>query len=180
MLNFASFKIGNNLIQLQPLNENHLDLFKIIQNDRNSLAKYQPGATALKTKEDALNFLKQVQSKTKQGKLLWLTILKNEKVVGEIVIHHIDHQDKNAKIGYFLSTKAQGQGIMTNTVKVLVKKAFKKFHLHKISLEIAAGNKKSLAIPQRLGFIYEATLKDQMLIAGKYEDEIIYAVFNRK
>ena len=63
---FASFKIGNSKIQLQPLNENHLGLFKIIQRDRNSLAKYQPGAAALKTKADALNFLKQVQNKTRQ------------------------------------------------------------------------------------------------------------------
>ena len=180
MSTFASFKIGNNLIQLQPLNENHLDLFKIIQNDRNSLAKYQPGTNTLKTKADALKFLKKVQIKSRQGKLLWLTILKNEKVVGEIVLHHINHQDKNAKIGYFLSSGAQGQGIMTKTVKVLVNVAFSKLHLHKISLEIAAGNQKSLAIPRRLGFVYEATLKEQMLISGKYEDEIIYSIFNKK
>ena len=180
MSTFASFKIGNNLIQLQPLNENHLDLFKIIQNDRKVLDQYQPGTTAIKTKADALNFLKQVQIKTKQGKILWLTILKNEKVVGEIVMHHINHQDKNTKIGYFLSTKAQGQGIMTKTVKVLINVAFSRLHLHKISFEIAASNQKSLAIAKRLGFVYEATLKEQMLISGKYQDEIIYSVFNRK
>ena len=180
MSDFASFKIGPNQIKLQPLNENHLDLFKIIQHDRKSLSKFQPGTNTLKTKTDALNFLKQVQSKTKQEKLLWLTILKNEKVVGEIVIHHINHQDKNAQIGYFLSSQEKGQGIMTKTVKVLINVAFSRLHLHKISLEIAAGNKKSLAIPQRLGFVYEATLKEQMLISGKFQDEIIYSAFNKK
>ena len=111
---------------------------------------------------------------------MWLTILKNEKVVGEIVIHHIDHQDKNAKIGYFLSSQAQGNGIMTQAVKVLVKEAFSKLHLHKISFEIAVGNQKSLNVSKHLGFVYKAALKDQMLIARKYEDEIIYSVLNQK
>ena len=72
------------------------------------MTKFQPSITAIKTKADAFKFLKQVP---KTGKLLELTILKNEKVVGEIVMHHIDKQNKNVKIDYFLSTKAQGQGI---------------------------------------------------------------------
>ncbi len=63
MFAFISFKIKTNQIKLQPLNENHLDLFRVIQTNQKALTKFQPNITVIKTKDDALKFLKWVPNR---------------------------------------------------------------------------------------------------------------------
>ena len=174
-----TFKI-NNKIQLLKVNESHAPgLYQIIKNDRKKLIYWLPELKDTKSQNQELSFIKYAQHKMQRQKLFMYTILKDQRVVGELDLHNLDWQNQTGEIGYFLSSKVQGKGIMTKSVAALVKQAFLDLNLHKIMIETDPDNQKSKAIPKRLGFVYEGLLKDQRYINSKYRDAEIYSIFNK-
>lgn len=69
-----------------------------------------------------------------------------------------------------------GNGIITEAVKELLKIGFGEFNLNKIEIRCAEGNVKSRAIPERLGFTYEATLRQCEWLYSKYVNHAIYSI----
>jgi ribosomal-protein-serine acetyltransferase len=77
-------------------------------------------------------------------------------------------------IGYWLGQEFTGKGIMTLAVKDLICQGFKNWPLQKVEIRCAVGNKKSRAIPERLGFQNEGTLRNAEKVYDKYNDHIVY------
>ena len=54
---------------------------------------------------------------------------------------------------------------------------FEEMDLHRVEgSRCAAGNARSNAIPRRLGFKLEGTLRDAELVNGRYHDLLVYAM----
>jgi ribosomal-protein-serine acetyltransferase len=47
--------------------------------------------------------------------------------------------------------------------------------LHRLTIECAVDNLPSRAIPERLGFKHEATLRDDLFSDGRFHDVAVYA-----
>ncbi len=97
-------------------------------------------------------------------------------LVGSIALQQIDWQNRQASIGYFLSEKAEGYGIMTKTVKAMLNCAFNDFELNRIEVRCGEKNKKSRAIPERLRFTIEGRIREGERINGRYHDLILYSM----
>jgi RimJ/RimL family protein N-acetyltransferase len=63
------------------------------------------------------------------------------------------------EIGYWLRTDATGAGYATEAVKLLVRLAFDLLQAERIEIRCDARNARSAAVPRRLGFVHEATLR---------------------
>jgi RimJ/RimL family protein N-acetyltransferase len=88
----------------------------------------------------------------------------------------IDVRNKSGSLGYWLSNTCLGKGIMTMSVKTIVKTGFMEYGLNRVEIACATGNLKSRAIPERLGFVFEGTLRERELLCGKYVDHAIYSL----
>ncbi len=73
-------------------------------------------------------------------------------------------------ISYLLSESWQGQGYATEGINALVRYAFEHMQARKVEIKCDAENPKSIAIPERLGFEHEATLKGYW--PGKDKDKL--------
>ena len=69
-----------------------------------------------KSVKDELNFIK---SRNKDFDDTFV-ILYNEKIVGMIDIHNINLKESSAEIGYWISLKYQGKGIVSKALKLLI------------------------------------------------------------
>lgn len=87
-----------------------------------------------------------------------------------IGLHYIDWKNKSTSIGYFLSEDAQGKGIITKSVQSLMDYIFEELDLHRIEIQCARNNVKSISIPKRLGFIQEGIKRDGQWLYDHYED----------
>ncbi|MBY0123117.1 GNAT family N-acetyltransferase [Bacillus sp. S/N-304-OC-R1] len=100
-------------------------------------------------------------------------------LVGSIGFHNIDWNNRQTSIGYYLGKGFEGKGIMTRTVQALVNYAFLDLNLNRIEIRCGVGNKKSRAIPERLGFVQEGIIRDVEFLYDHYHDLVVYGMLAR-
>ena len=97
-------------------------------------------------------------------------------LAGVIGLEPIDSAHRTASIGYWLGAGQQGRGTMTRAVQALVEHAVSVLELNRIEIRAAVGNARSRAIPQRLGFREEGTLRQAERVGDAYLDIVVYSL----
>ena len=87
--------------------------------------------------------------------------------------------NRKVEIGYWIAAKFQGKGIVTDACRALMEHAFEEWKLNRVEIHCATGNKKSCAIPERLGFQLEGVLQKALFVHGKYLDSNVYGMLAR-
>lgn len=155
------------------------DIYKIIEIERNRLSKYLPWVMDMKSVQDEEQFLEYSIDKIHKEEMMMFIILVDEKVAGMIDLHNITRSAKRAEVGYWLSEKFEGYGIITQAVEKIEEYSFKELKLHKLQIRVHPENNKSANIPQRLGYFKEATLVEHEILNGEYIDLDIFAKLNK-
>ncbi|MBS4172736.1 GNAT family protein [Bacillus sp. FJAT-49736] len=97
------------------------------------------------------------------------------KLAGMVGLHYIDWKNSTTSIGYFLAEHAQGKGIVTRTLTSLLDYIFGTLKINRVEIQIAVHNRKSIAIPERLGFVKEGIKRDGQWLYDHYEDLVTYS-----
>lgn len=97
-------------------------------------------------------------------------------IAGVIGLHGISWANKSTDVGYWLGEKYRGHGIMTESCRALVNYAFGDMKLNRVEVRCAEQNYRSRAIPERLGFKIEGTIKEAEWLYDHYVDHKIYAI----
>lgn len=105
-------------------------------------------------------------------------IFYQKKLVGSLSLHAFDWTNKNVSIGYFLDEQFQGNGIVIKSVNSITKYALTNLNMHRVEIRCAVNNKKSCAIPEKLGFTKEGIIRDGELIHGKFHDLYLYSMLS--
>ena len=168
--------IDDNLF-LAPLEAEHAPaLFEAVDNDRSHLAVFLPWVNNMRSVQDFSSYIKNCELLYRQQKEISFVIIHKKNLVGRIGLNHIDQQNKTAAIGYWLVKSAEGAGIISKSCKALIHSAFNAIGLNRIEIRVATHNKKSEAIPKRLGFIKEGVLRQAEIVNETYFDITVYAL----
>ena len=90
---------------------------------------------------------------------------------------YIDHD--RAEIGYGLPNEDQrGQGLMSEAFPVIIDYGFREMKLHRIEAFVGPDNIPSLKLVQKFNFIKEGCLKQHYFANDKYEDSLVFVLFN--
>lgn len=82
------------------------------------------------------------------------------------------------EIGYWLRTDAEGKGFMTEAVAALTRVGFAVDGLERIEIRCEPANARSIAVPRRLGYVHEATLRGRVRDAeDRPRDVMIFSLF---
>ena len=103
-------------------------------------------------------------------------IVRDGRIVGMVGFHGIEWEARSTSIGYWLDADCQGRGIVTKAVRALVDHAFSVWDLNRVEIRAAPENLRSRAIPERLGFTEEGTLRQAERVGDRYLDNTVYAV----
>ncbi|MFC4559795.1 GNAT family N-acetyltransferase [Virgibacillus kekensis] len=152
---------------------------KAICESIDELRPWLPFAQKDQTEEDVevnirnahINFLK------REG----LRLLVFEKESGQLVcssgLNRIDWDVPKFEIGYWAVTRHCGKGYATEAVEGITAFAFRELGANRVEIRCDRKNVRSRAIPERLGYELEATLKnDDLSVDGnELRDTCIYA-----
>jgi ribosomal-protein-serine acetyltransferase len=128
------------------------------------------------TLEATRAFIRMSSKQVAENDGLQAVILERERIIGTIGYHRVDWVHRATSIGYWLAEDAQGHGTMTLAVSALLDWAFERWNLHRVEIRAAVENHRSRAIPERLGFTQEGTLRHAEFVRGRYLDHVVYSM----
>ena len=106
-----------------------------------------------------------------------LAIEVNGEAAGGIGLHGLkDVYRYNTEVGYWLSEKYWGKGIMTDAVSVMVEHAFTQRSWLRIFATIYEYNLSSMRVLEKCGFKKEAIHRKAVMKEGKLLDEHLYSL----
>jgi len=85
--------------------------------------------------------------------------------------------DNALEIGYWIHKDYIGRGYATETSAALAKVAFEVHHVERVEIHCAVENVRSAAVPRKLGFHHEATLKQRSFANGQKCDQMVWSLF---
>lgn len=80
------------------------------------------------------------------------------------------------EIGYWIHKDYANQGLVTESSAALVKVAFELIHVPRIEIHCDPENLASAAIPRKLGFTHEGTLRANMRFLDRWRDTMIWGL----
>jgi len=169
-------KISNSL-KMVPLALSHAEeLFSLVDLNRDYLHQWMGWLDKTTAVADVETFIKECDEQNEKGCGLQFVITEEDDICGILNFHRIDKMHNTGEIGYWLSQSHAGRGIMNLAVKELVRIGFRELNLNIIEMHCAEANVKSRAVPERLGFTYEATLRQREWLYSKYVNHAIYSM----
>lgn len=161
---------------LRLLDENDAqELHRLIEANSAYLARWLPWA-ARQSVDDTLNFIRRTQKQLIENDGFQTAVVRESEIIGVIGYHHVDWSNRSTSIGYWLAERHQGQGTMTGAVGLLADHALAAWELNRIEIRAAVGNRRSRAIPERLGFRHEGTLRGAERVGDRYLDCAVYGM----
>ena len=150
--------------------------------DLDSLVKYANNINVAKwlkndfpypyTHEDGKKYLSMIAN---DNPVKEFAIEAKSEVIGSIgIFPRADIYEKNAEIGYWLSEKYWGQGIMTKAIREIVDYGFHTFDIVRIYARPFSTNLGSQRSLEKAGFVFEARLKKAFFKNGEFIDELVY------
>lgn len=151
------------------------ELQAAVEANRDHLARWLPWAPG-QDLAACEKFIAEAEAQIARNDGFQAAIAPEGRIIGVAGFHSVDWINRNTSIGYWLAEHAQGKGTMTTVVRALVDHAFTEWNLHRIEIHCAPANHRSRAIPERLGFREEATLREAELVGGRYLDSVVYGL----
>jgi ribosomal-protein-serine acetyltransferase len=162
-------------LTLRPIEQKHDQaLFAIVKRDREYLRTWQNWPDVLQTQEDMRFYVQTSLFKSKNQQGFDMVIQYHGQVVGKIGLVYINRAENYGEIGYWIAQNAQGRGLMTRAVWLLTGYCICTLNIPNMYIRCAAGNLKSRAIPERLGFKNMGVQPQQVVIHGQAQDDMLY------
>ncbi|MDD3831437.1 MAG: GNAT family N-acetyltransferase [Clostridia bacterium] len=115
-----------------------------------------------------------------KGNEVWAIQLRsNGRVIGSIGLHKTNRrleQFKVLELGYVLGEDYWGQGLMTEACSEVIKYAFEQEGVDMLVVGHFDFNNRSRRVIEKLGFIYEAHLRNIYQLKGEMHGESLYSM----
>ncbi len=161
---------------LRPLEETDAsELHALIEANRRYLARWMPWAES-QTTAQTLAFIRATRRQVTDDDGFQAALTAQARIVGVVGFHGVDWTNRATSIGYWLAEAEQGRGTMTRAVRALVDHALGVWHLNRVEIRADVENLRSQAIPTRLGFRYEGTLRQVLRFGDGYRDQVVHAM----
>ncbi|WP_203249113.1 GNAT family N-acetyltransferase [Sporosarcina beigongshangi] len=151
-------------------------LFNLTDQSRERLREWLPFIDYTKTSADTASFITSTMKQFGDNNGFQAGIWYEGKLAGVIGFHKIDWNNKSTSIGYWLGEGFEGLGLMTQSVKAFVNHAIVDLGLNRVEIRAAVENKKSRAIPERLGFTEEGCIRQAEWLYDHYVDHVVYGM----
>ncbi len=123
-------------------------------------------------------WFEQVQERMEKRELVMLTIETSAGThIGNISLFDINWKDRHAELGITIGEKDHwGQGYGSDSIRTMLRVAFREMNLHRIFLRVHADNARGVHCYQKVGFQKEGTLRESVFREGVYHDIFVMSI----
>jgi len=155
------------------------ELYGLVEANRSYLAEWMPWAAG-QTLEATAEFIRKTRKQLEDNDGLQGALVLGGQIVGAGGLLGVEWEARKTGIGYWLAEEHQGRGLMTRAVQAMTDYAFDQLELNRVEIQAGTDNRRSRAIPERLGFQQEGVLRDYERVGDRYLDIVVYALLVRE
>ena len=150
-------------------------MFRYVDQDRERLRAFLPWVDMTLTVEDEAAYIKVSHATWDKGTLFDYGIFERETgtYVGNVGIHNIAWAHDRCEFGYWILGRFEGKGYISEAVEALEKVCFG-LGFHRLEIRCSSRNQRSAAVPRRLGYSLDGTLKEDTIEQGSYRDTLVF------
>ena len=156
------------------------ELFALTEKNREFLGRWLPWLDTVSKPDDTRSFIRTQLDRFARSEALHETIFFENRIAGVLGYNLIDNDNGVGQVGYWLAEEFTGRGIMTLAVQDLITLGFEYFGLQKVEIRCAVENRKSRAIPERLGFRQEGVIRRGEKVSDRYLDLVPYGLLSEQ
>ncbi|HEX3824374.1 MAG TPA: GNAT family protein [Mycobacteriales bacterium] len=154
------------------------EAFPVVDAERARLREWLPWVDSTVTLAVEQDYLRSIEQANDLGAGLHATIRLDGGFGGFIGLR-LNAAHRSAEVGYWLSERCVGRGVMTRAVAAMCDLAFGPLQLHRFELLAATGNTRSRAIAERLGMSLEGIRREAEELPTGLVDLAMYAVLSQ-
>lgn len=151
------------------------EMWNLINDNRSHLRKWLPWVDLTRNELDCKQWIQGALKQFAENRELHAGIWSDQGMAGIIGLKLI-WQNRSGMIGYWLGSDYQGRGLITNACKALLHYSFADLSLNRVEIRCAVENGRSRAVPLRLGFQEEGTIRAAEWLCDHYVDHVIYGL----
>jgi ribosomal-protein-serine acetyltransferase len=164
-------------IELRLVEEQHAqEIFNLTDTNRQHLREWLPWLDQTRSVADTLAFIASCSRQFSENGGFQAGIWFKHHLCGMIGLHGIDRPNRSTSMGYWLDASHQGKGIMTASCRVMINHAFRELDVHRVVIRCATKNRRSRAIPERLGFALEGVARQSEWLYDHFVDIANYGL----
>lgn len=151
------------------------ELQALIEANREHLAPWMPWAAG-QGEVETQAYLRRARRQLQANDGFQAALAVDDEIAGIAGFHRVDWFNRTTSIGYWLAAPRQGRGLMTAAVAALARHALDAWRLNRVEIRTAVENRRSRAIPERLGFEEEATMRRAERVGDRSLDVVVYSL----
>ena len=151
-------------------------LFDLTDRNRTYLKAWLPWLDATKSASDTKRFIESNLESFAKGTALNEVLLYQGSIAGVLGFNEIDTFNGIGQVGYWLGEAYTRRGLMTVAVADLIHLGFEDLGLQRVEIRCATENWRSRAIPERLGFQHEGTLRNVERVGQRLHSHAVYGL----
>ena len=164
-------------VELELLEVRHADeLFAVVHANRAHLREWLPWLDGSRSAADTATFIQLTRKQLLDNNGFQTAIRSRDVLVGVIGHHRINWSNRSTSLGYWLAKDAEGRGIMTEACRAYANHAFGTLKLNRMEIRCAVENRRSRAIPERLAFRPEGTIRQAEWLYDHFVDHVVYGM----
>jgi RimJ/RimL family protein N-acetyltransferase len=146
-------------------------MFDYVQEDRDRLDEFLPWVEYIKSVKDEENYILSTHERWNSHTYFdyGIFLKESDTYIGNIGVHSIRWAHNCAELGYWILGKFEGHGYMSEAVKLIEKHLFEE-GFHRVQIRCSDLNERSAGVPERCGYIYEGTAREDAIEKGKYRN----------
>lgn len=111
---------------------------------------------------------------------LGIELKQTHQIIGMMSLMHIDYENRNGEVGYWLGKKYWGQGFAKEALRLILDFGFRKLKLVRIYARVMHPNTASYKLLEKVGFKYEGRMRKNIIKSGKWIDDLRYSILREE
>lgn len=163
-------------LELRLLELQHVPpLYALCDKNRAHLRRFLPWIEKTHGEADVRAFVEGALRQLSDGLGFHAGIFVEGELAGCIGMHPISRDNSSVSLGYWLDEDFEGRGIITDAVRAVTRHCLETLRLHRVEIRCSTANERSCAIPRRLGFHFEGTLRHAQKLPDGFTDINVFS-----
>ncbi|MFT4416151.1 GNAT family N-acetyltransferase [Fredinandcohnia humi] len=138
------------------------------------------GTTTFFTRRKIESFIENIAKDSSRIDLL-IADQENDLVIGDLAIVDIDHQQRNGSFRIAITDDNYlSKGYGSDALKLIIDYMFNTLNLRRIGINVYAYNARAIRAYEKLGFVQEGVLREELYYDGKYYDNILMGLLRNE